>query len=146
MLGTTLLVFISFVLFMFAMRAAFFEPIRQIKAAREDKIKADTDAALQLKASAQNLSETYQASLTEARKQAQKLIIERRQQAKARAGETIAAAKQTFASTLEEAMKSLAQSREDAYQSLQSDRDQLTQLVVSKITQASDKIPAGSHS
>lgn len=133
--GTFLLVFLSFLLFMFGMKMIFFDPIMTIKQERENTIDAGKSAAADAEAKRGKVSLEYQEKMAEARRNAQKVIQEMREQAKSKAGERVAATRKQALETMDAQLLQLQTARESVYQTLQSERDDLTKAIVAKLTE-----------
>lgn len=131
--ATFLLVFLSFVVFMLAMKQLYFDPIRQIKETREDKIRGDQQNALSLADQYQQLNQGYEAQLREARQKAQQIILEFRENAKKSAADQVSEAREEAHTELEAQLADLAKWREKTYKSLSTDKDQLVEAIISKV-------------
>lgn len=140
--GTFLLVLISFVVFMLMMRAMFFEPVRKVKAEREEKLKGDQDSAQRAALEMTELQLNYENELKQARAKAQALVGSLQTQARQEAQATVLKARQKGQEDLDKRMAELHQWREDTYQTLSAERQNLTRMIVDKVS-GGTKVAAG---
>lgn len=132
--ATLVVVMISFVIFMVAMKAIYFDPILKIKDKREHKLKDDRNAAQRFIEEFERLQVDYEAGLKQARKEAHQAIQEIRQQAKTQAQKTLMEARTNAQAETDRQMADLQQWRETTYQKLDSDRESLKRAVIAKVT------------
>jgi F-type H+-transporting ATPase subunit b len=143
--ATFLFVFVSFVVFMLLMKQVYFEPIRQIKAEREQKVAEDRENAQSFYGELESLRTGYENSLKEARLKAQSLIQEHRQKAKKSADEQVSKARGEAHQQIEAQMQEIARAREEAYMQLEADKKNLVETVLGKIFSGGEvKTPATS--
>jgi len=131
---TALLVFISFLGFMFLMKALYFDPIANIKAKREEKLFDDQAKVDEAAKSLRYMREDYDAQLREARKKAQEQILQISQDAKAKASELLAETRQQVRNDLDNNLNELSAWREETYRQLGEKRQELKRLILEKIT------------
>lgn len=139
---TTVIIFASFLVFMFVMKSLFFEPMLRIHEAREKKM-ADEQAqaqALRLQLEALNLE--YEQALKAARQKGVEVISQLRQQASKTASEAVGKARAESNAEVERQLQELAKWQEETYQQMAGQREALKQVVIAKVTQ--NKIPATS--
>lgn len=132
--GTFLLVLVSFVVFMLLMRAVFFEPVRKVKAEREEKLKGDADSAHNAVSEISELNLNYESALKDARAKAQALVASLQTQARQEAQATVQKARSKAQEDLDKRMGELHQWREDTYQTLSGERQSLTRMIIDKVS------------
>jgi F-type H+-transporting ATPase subunit b len=130
---TFVLVLVSFLGFMLAMKAVFFDPIQKVKEDRAQKLKTDRESAHNAAETHNKLNRDYEAQLREARKRAQQVIQEIRQEAKGKAGERVLQARENARQELEAKMEELARQREEVYEQLAPNRKALAHTIVEKV-------------
>lgn len=133
MVGTLLIVFLSFVVFMLLMKAVYFDPILKIKHARERKILEEQETALKMAEEYAALSREYEAGLKKARQEAHRLIQEIRQQAKQSAQDSLAKSREEALAETARQMDALAQWREETYRQMESERESLKRTILDKV-------------
>lgn len=131
---TTIVVFVSFVVFMFLMKALYFDPVRQIRDERENKEESDRKAIADSLTATVTVQDEYNQALKDAHRQSTELINENRSKAVKNAADTIAAAKKEASEQLDSEMKALNEWRESAYQDLSDERTALKEIIINKIT------------
>ena len=131
--ATFLIIFLSFIVFMLAMKQVYFDPMRAIKAQREQKILDDQQSAQAFLEQHGQLHQGYEAQLREARQKAQQIILEFRESAKKSAMDQIATVREESRVQLDRQMADLVQWREEAYQDLASEKAQLVESIIGKI-------------
>ncbi|MBY0403585.1 MAG: ATP synthase F0 subunit B [Cyanobacteria bacterium] len=132
--GTFIFILASFVIFMLLMRSLFFEPIRQIKAEREQKISGDKLSAEEFSKTFENLSKDFELKLKEARQKAHRLISEASESAKKEAASQLSQSREEARNFLDTKMVEIAEQREATYRDLASDRLAFVQSIIEKIT------------
>lgn len=132
--GTLILVLLSFVGFMLAMRTVYFEPIRRVKAEREALLHAQQQDAVAFAAQCARTQAELDARLRQARQEAQARIQRSRQAAKETARGMAAAARETARQTLEEQLADLARWQAETYHTLGSERPHLAAMVLDRVT------------
>lgn len=130
---TALFVLLSFVVFMILMKAVFFDPIRNIKAAREAQILNDQNKAQEVLHEHESLHLNYEVQLKEARQKAQQLITDLRDQAKGDASGKISKAREEARLHLEAKLAEIATSREETYQALDDERTSLAETILKRV-------------
>jgi F-type H+-transporting ATPase subunit b len=136
--GTFIVIFISFVVFMFLMRSLYFQPIMAIKTEREAVLEDGRETAETAAQKTVQISKDCQDQLAEARKKAQQVIQKKREQAKQSAAETLAKTREEALRRMEQQSTQLKATREEVYQELQSQREGFTQLIVQKVATSED--------
>lgn len=131
---TLILVFASFVVFMIAMKAIYFDPMLKIKDERDRKLSDDRNSAQRFAEEYEHLHADYESGLKQARKDAHLVIQEVRQQAKSEAQKALSDARATAQTETERQMKDLQEWRESTYQQLDVERNTLKQTVIAKVT------------
>lgn len=134
---TAIIVFLSFLVFMFLMKAIFFDPLARIRQEREAKLEADRQAAKAALLQQDKLQLDYEESLKQARRQAQEVVNSLRQQAKKSAADTLANAREEARNELDKRLQDLAQWREETYQQLGNERRQLVEIILGKVSHKS---------
>ena len=137
--GTFILILLSFILFMFVMKAIYFEPVMRVKEARERKLTDDKESAQNFAAEYARLREEYEGGLRKARLEAHQVVQEIRQQAKATASQTITQARTDAQAELDRQMADLAAWREDTYRQMESERETLAKTIIQKVTAAGNR-------
>lgn len=132
--ATLLFVMISFVVFMLAMKAIYFDPILKIKAEREQKLQGDRASAERSAEAFERLQADYESGLKQARKDAHNVIQEIRQKAKADAQKALLDARVLAQTETDRQMAELQSWRESTYQQLEAERDALKRAVIAKVT------------
>jgi F-type H+-transporting ATPase subunit b len=132
--ATLVLVMVSFVIFMMAMKAIYFDPILKIKLQREEKLKDDRASAQRFAEAFERLHADYESGLQQARKEAHQLIQEIRQQAKTDAQKALADARALAQTETDRQMTELNAWRESTYRQLEAERDALKRAVIAKVT------------
>lgn len=139
--ATFTIIILSFVGFMVLMRQIFFEPIRKIKAARQQELTLASQEADDLAVSLSALSEDHKARLAEARQNAQQLVSKMRQDAlqtsQAMRDEAKASAQQELASHVDALSASAKQIADELADERAAFATQITQRL-----QSSSKKPA----
>lgn len=133
--GTFIVVFISFMIFMFLMRQVYFEPVRQIKAQREQDKLGSVDAAAQLAKDAQKLNEDYAKDIQQARQKAQQHIQDARTEAQKQSSEVVGQARQQAEAELKETVESLKQQADQVYDELKVEQAQLVEHILNQLNQ-----------
>jgi len=141
--ATLIFVMISFVIFMLAMKAIYFDPIMAIKHEREHKLRDDKDAAQRFAEEFAQIHADYEAGLKKARMEAHHLIQEIRQQAKTSAQKALTEARASAQVENDKQMTELAAWRESTYRELESERGVLTRTIIDKVTRGSRIQTAG---
>ncbi len=139
---TTLIVFASFVVFMFAMKAVYFDPMLKLMDEREHKMRRDRNSAEALTKDCDALSLQYDQALKEAQIKGMSLIRQLRQDASKSAAEVTGKARQDANARIEKQLEELSQWKEEAYAKLASDRANLKEAVLAKVTRK--KVPTAS--
>jgi len=132
--ATLIFVMISFVVFMLAMKAIYFDPILKIKAKREQKLQDDRASAERFAEAFERLQADYESGLKQARKEAHHVIQEIRQKAKTDAQKALMEARNLAQTETDRQMVELQNWREMTYQQLESEREALKQVVIAKVT------------
>jgi F-type H+-transporting ATPase subunit b len=132
--ATLVIVIISFVVFMLAMKAIYFDPILKIKAEREQKLQDDRTSAQRFAEAFDRLQADYESGLKQARKEAHQVIQEIRQKAKTDAQKALLEARTLAQTETDRQMAELHNWRETTYQQLESERTALKQAVIAKVT------------
>jgi F-type H+-transporting ATPase subunit b len=132
--ATLIIVMVSFIVFMLAMKAIYFDPILKIKAQREDKLQDDRTSAQRFAEAFERLQADYESGLKQARKEAHQVIQEIRQQAKTDAQKALTEARVLAQTETDRQMGELQNWRETTYQQLEAERDALKQAVIAKVT------------
>jgi F-type H+-transporting ATPase subunit b len=132
--ATLFFVMISFVVFMLAMKAVYFDPILKIKAKREQKLQEDRASAERFAEAFERLQADYESGLKQARKDAHNVIQEIRQKAKMDAQKTLLDARVLAQTETDRQMAELQSWRETTYQQLESEREALKRSVIAKVT------------
>ncbi|MDJ0893646.1 MAG: F0F1 ATP synthase subunit B' [Alphaproteobacteria bacterium] len=107
--------------------------IGEILEERQERIRSDLDKAAQLKENAEEVREAYEASLSEGRSQAQRVIREAADAAAQEATRQQAALGEKIASDIAEAENRIAAAREEALANLRSVAGELAQDVVQRM-------------
>ncbi|MFN8614393.1 MAG: hypothetical protein U0003_00565 [Vampirovibrionales bacterium] len=137
--ATFWVIMLSFFLFMGMMRQVYFEPIRAIKAQRQQEQALAQRLTAEYTQNAQTLEAAYHQSLGAARQQSQQLISARRKDASAQSAERLQTARSEAALTLAAHTQQLQQQAQTVYTELVPDRTALTEQLVQRLTQ---KAPA----
>lgn len=130
---TFILVFLSFLVFMFAMKSLFFDPIARIKEQRENKLFDDQAKVDEAARALRFMTGDYEAQIKEARKKAQEQIAQMSQDAKQQASALLASTREQVRQELDKSLQELSQWREDTYQQLAGNRQELKQIIMSKV-------------
>lgn len=133
MLGTLVVFVLSFVVFMLAMKALYFDPILKIKHEREAKLVGDKESALQFNEEYARLKAEYEEGLRQARKEAHAAIQKIRLDAKNNAQQVLTEARGQAQQEMEQRMAELAEWRETTYRELEGERTNLTRQIVEKV-------------
>lgn len=131
--GTFFVVIISFFVFAFLMKAIYFQPIQQIKAARDKKREDDLASTRQFSQEQLSLVEGYEGQLADARRKAQALVAEKQLAAKSSAFKTVQDARSTAQKDVDTQIKDLEAWREEAYAKLTDERKLLSQIILNKV-------------
>ena len=134
--ATIIIVFLSFIAFMFAMKQVYFDPMFAIQKEREDKKKMDRDQAQAAHNHADTLQESYDSGINEARKKSQETVNQALRDARQSASEKLATARQDANQQIQDKITEMQQWRQDAYEQLSDKRQELKDLVIHKITQS----------
>ncbi|MBK8191336.1 MAG: hypothetical protein IPK79_12905 [Vampirovibrionales bacterium] len=132
--GTLILVLLSFVGFMLAMRTIYFEPIRRIKAEREALLRHEQQEAAAFAAQCERLQAELEARLRQARQEAQQRIQAKRQSAKDSARGMMASARESARQTLDAQLEELSRWQAQTYEELGVERRHLATLALERIT------------
>ena len=138
---TFILVFLSFLVFMFAMKSLFFDPIARIKEQRENKLFDDQAKVDEAARALRFMTGDYEAQIKEARKKAQEQIAQMSQDAKQQASTLLAETREQVRQELDKSLQELSQWREDTYQQLAGNRQELKQIIMAKVAGT----PANTH-
>jgi F-type H+-transporting ATPase subunit b len=133
---TFVLVFISFLVFMFLMKSLFFDPIARIKDQRENKLFDDQAQVDEASRALRFMTGDYEAQLKEARKKAQEQIAQMSQDAKQQAAKLLAETREQARQELDKSLQELSQWREDTYQQLAGNRQELKHIIMAKVAGA----------
>ena len=128
--------------FMLVMRAIFFEPVRKVKAEREEKLTGDQEHAQNALSQIAQLQQNYEDQLRQARTKAHALVASLQTQARQEAQGTVQKAREKAQEDLDKRMAELHQWREETYQSLSGERQQLARTIIEKVSGGS-KVAAG---
>lgn len=134
MLGTLVIVFVSFIIFMSLMKAVYFDPILRVKEARERKLVDDRDEARNFEEEFQRIQVEYEAGLKKARQDAHHAIQEIRQQAKGQAAQAITQARAEALAEMDRRVAELTEWREKTYREMEAERENLKRIIVDKVT------------
>lgn len=137
--GTLIVVFLSFLVFMFLMRQVYFEPVRLVKEHREQEKTASVQAAAQLAQDAQKLSEDYAKDIQQARQKAQQHIQQARSEAQRQSAELVGKARAKAEAELADTVTALKQQFSVLYAELKADQAKLVDHI---LTQLQGKAPA----
>lgn len=137
--ATLVVVLISFVIFMLAMKAIYFDPIMRIKHERERRLTEDRNSAQRFAEEFERIHAEYEAGLKKARKEAHQVIQAVRQRAKAEAQQALVAARGQAQTEMDRQMTELQNWRETTYRQLEGEREALTRVIIGKVT-AGNKI------
>ncbi len=132
---TILFVFLSFIVFMYAMKAIFFDPVLGIIKERDGKMLDDKNQATTLREQLVESEATYEQGLKDARKKSQDVISQIRGEALQKSAETVADARKKAGAELDKQMEELDRWREESYASLSSERANLTSIIINKVTE-----------
>lgn len=132
--GTFLVIFVSFVIFMFLMNGLFFNPILNIKTERDNAIEEGRKASEEAASKVAGLTRECEQKLAEARQKAQQMIQEKREGAKSKANSHVSSARQQALTEVEQKSAALQSTREDIYRSLQPEKDALAQSIIEKLS------------
>lgn len=136
-LNTFLYTAVSFLIFMVLMKNVFFDPIRDIKAERDEALTGQAREAQDLLKEHQSLFASYEEQLRQARLQAQKLITEQRDKAKSDAFSQVTQTRDQARQDLESQLAAIAEEREVVYRELAPEKTALVQLILDKVVNTS---------
>lgn len=131
--GTSILVFLSFLLFMGLMKSLFFEPLLQIKLERDTMVETSHQETQNSQKKAEEVEYEISLRLSQARHQSQTLIQEFREKARAQASELIATAKKQATEQMNAQKGVLHQAQDAVYQELRSEQDEWAQSIAQKV-------------
>jgi F-type H+-transporting ATPase subunit b len=120
--ATFLVILLSFLVFMVAMRAVFFMPVARILAEREQRVHGDWEAIRSSQKTIDELEQAVEAGLSAARQRAQQLIVEAQNAAKTSGAEVIQSARLRSEQHLEQELADLKAQREQLYGQLSEQR------------------------
>lgn len=133
--ATILFVFLSFIVFMYVMKAIFFDPVLGIIKERDGKMLDDKNQAVSLRDQLVDSEATYEQGLKDARKKSQEVISDIRGQAVQQSADAIAEARKKASAELDKQMEDLDKWREESYANLSSERANLTSIIINKVTE-----------
>jgi F0F1-type ATP synthase membrane subunit b/b' len=132
--GTVLIVFLSFFVYMFLMKAIYFDPIMRIKHEREDSIDKGYQMATDADKKTVEIEETYQKSMVEARRKAQAVMQKYREEARAKASAQLHEARQQALTEIDQRVSELRQSQDSVYHQLEGQKDELAAMIAKKLS------------
>jgi F-type H+-transporting ATPase subunit b len=118
------------------MRYVCLPPLLRVRAQREQQVQADREAAAAAESQAEQVRRDYEATLGEARTEANQIIEAARAQAEQRRGEQVAAVETELAEERQAAMAELDTARASALGELKGDVADLAVSAASKVVQA----------
>lgn len=127
--ATLLILFLSFIVFMLAMRALFFAPLARIKRERDEMLALANTARGDAEAKMAQLEADYKAELEKARRDAANALQAQLTAARNQAAEAMAAQRESAQQDIEKAQAKLLKEREKVLQQLL-DGETRQQLVV----------------
>jgi len=133
--ATLLLVIVSFVIFMLAMKAIYFDPMLALKKERERTLDDNRTSTQRFSEEFESVHAEYEAGLKQARQEAHRLIQELRTQTKQEAQETLSRSRTDALADTDRQLAELAQQRDEAYARMQPDRASLARLILDKVMQ-----------
>jgi F0F1-type ATP synthase membrane subunit b/b' len=132
---TLVAIIASFVVFMLAMKAVFFDPIRRIKVLREQKIKLDMISTQELQQELDTLSQRVQHQIKESRVKAQQLILDAKTTARSDATNTVQAARTEADLAYTSLQQQVAQKSDDLLSAMAHQKPQLVNLLLDRLAQ-----------
>lgn len=130
---TALIVALSFVGFMFAMRAVFFAPLATLRAQREALQQAEQHVIATAQTDVNQLTAQYEAGLAKARQDASALIAEHTQVVQREAATTVANARQQAREHLATVQADVQAAQADVQPVLQQERQPLADVLLQRL-------------
>jgi F0F1-type ATP synthase membrane subunit b/b' len=130
---TLVVIFISFVVFMLAMKAVFFDPVGRIKILREQKIRLDNISAQELQQELETLSQRIHHQMIESRLKAQQLLNDAQANARQQAATLVGQAR-TEATTAHAALQAqLLDERQSVLNQLHTRKPEMVDLLLARL-------------
>ncbi len=125
-----------FILFL-AMSYLLFNPIRDLLAKRQARIKEDLDSAAKDKEEAESLRLEYEGKLKEVEKESEEILKEARKKAQLNEGRIVAEAKEEASRIVKQAEEEAELSKQKAYDEMKIEMIQIASLMAGKVVKAS---------
>ncbi|MEB3246129.1 MAG: hypothetical protein VKJ06_09120 [Vampirovibrionales bacterium] len=131
--ATFLIIMVSFVLFMMALKAMLFDPIQRIKQHRADTLLQAAEAEAAALARSETLAAECQAKLTQAHQRSQQLIAESRAKAQAEAQKRLDEARKQAQDALQVKMAELSNWQASTQQALKAEQSRLATHLIQQL-------------